>query len=370
VDRRALAEMDLVSDSGAERVEARDALELELARIWEEVLDRPRIGVRDNFFDLGGHSLLAVRLLARVQERFGRDLPLAVLFQDGTVEQMAVLLRDGGRRESSCLIPIQTGGSATPFFCVHPAGGDVLCYAALARHLGPDQPFYGLQSRGLSAGEPVPDLPAMAAIYLEEVRRVQPEGPYRIGGWSLGGVVAFEMARRLREGGEEAALVLLDSAPEMPAAATDDVDLLLDIVAYVANLWGKDLSLARPDLEPLDPEARLDRVLDLLRSADFLPPGAGRDRLRRALAVYRANLVAVRSYRPQPCHGGAVLFRAAEAPGAPAADLGWSHFLTGPLEVETVPGHHLNLLAEPNVQVLAERLRHCLNEADLKKVAV
>ncbi|HEX3127371.1 MAG TPA: amino acid adenylation domain-containing protein, partial [Thermoanaerobaculia bacterium] len=372
VDRRVLTGMEIVPGDGAGRIEARDILEMELARIWEEVLGRPRIGIRDNFFDAGGHSLLAVRLLARVQERFGRDLPLAVLFQDGTVEQMAALLRDGAdgdHREASCLVPIQSGGSGTAFFCVHPAGGDVLCYATLARHLG--RPFYGLQSPGLSVGEPVSDLPALAGLYLEEIRRIQPEGPWRIGGWSLGGVVAFEMVRQLRERGEEAVLVLIDTAPEMPAGeSADDVDLLLDVVAYVANLWGKDLSLSRNDLEPLDPEARLDRVLGLLRGADFLPPGAGLDQLRRTLAVYRANLAAVRTYQPQPCGCGAVLFRAAETAETPEGDLGWSRLLNGPLELETVPGHHLNLLAEPNVQILAERLRHCLNEADLEEAAV
>ncbi len=376
VDRRGLAAMDLVEDGEAGRVEARDVLELELARLWEETLGRPRVGVRDNFFELGGHSLLAVRLLARVQERFGRDLPLATLFQEGTIEQMAALLRgDGGGSMDtpSCLIPIQPGGALAPFFCVHPAGGDVLCYAPLAHHLGPDQPFYGLQSRGLSGqGEPIETLSGMAALYLEEIRRVQPAGPYRLGGWSLGGVVAFEMARQLRERGEEVALlVLLDSAPELAAGEPeDDVDLLLDIVAYVANLWGKELSLSREELEGLEPGARLDRVLDLLRGADFLPPGAGLDRLSRTLAVYRANLAAVRSYHPQVFGGGgggggAVLFRATEAPDArmDLADLGWGRFLSGPLEIETVPGHHLNLLAEPNVRILAERLRRCLNEA-------
>jgi amino acid adenylation domain-containing protein len=383
VDRRGLAAMDLVQDGAQDgesgRVEARDVLELALARLWEEVLGRPRIGVRDNFFELGGHSLLAVRLLARVQERFGRDLPLAVLFQEGTVEQMAALLRGGDDAGGtpSCLIPIQPGGALAPFFCVHPAGGDVLCYAPLARHLGPDRPLYGLQSRGLSGGgEPVGTIPGMAALYLEEIRRVQPEGPYRIGGWSLGGVVAFEMARQLRERGEEEALlVLLDSALGMAAGEPeDDVDLLLDVVAYVANLWGGELSVSREELEAFDAGARLDRVLDLLRGAGFLPPGAGLDQLSRTLDVYRANLAAARAYRPQVGGegGGAVLFRAAEAPGALAdlPDLGWGRFLSGPLEIETVPGHHLNLLAEPNVRTLAERLRRCLNEADRKKVAV
>ncbi|MES1241756.1 MAG: amino acid adenylation domain-containing protein [Acidobacteriota bacterium] len=383
VDRKALEsrEPDEPGDTES-RIDPRDLLEHELARIWADVLELPRVGVRDNFFDLGGHSLLAVRLMARVRQRFDRDLPLTALFQDGTVEQMAALLRgDASAEPASCLVPIQPEGDAAPFYCVHPAGGDVLAYAALARHLGPGQPFYGLQARGLAADlEPLDSLQAMAAAYVEEIRRVQPRGPYRLGGWSLGGVVAFEMARQLQDQGEEVDLLaLLDSTPRLSGdgsedaggGTVDDAGLLLDIAAYVANLWRRDVRLSREDLQGLDPEEQLGRTLEALRAADFLPPGSGLDQLRRALAVYRASTRAARSYQPRPCTGGAVLFRAAEsAAGDPSDDLGWGRLLSGPLEVETVPGHHLNLLAEPNVQILAERLRHCLNKADLPKVAV
>jgi acyl carrier protein len=192
VDRRTLSQMDLVQDWDVERVEARDVLELELVRIWEEVLGIPRLGVRDNFFELGGHSLMAVRLVEQVQQRFGRDLPLAVLFQGGTVEEMAALLREEETATASCLVDIHPAGTARPFFCVHPAGGDVLCFAALARNLGPDQPFYGLQSQGMAGDEePLTRVEEMAARYLEEIRKVQPEGPYTLGGWSLGALVAF-----------------------------------------------------------------------------------------------------------------------------------------------------------------------------------
>jgi thioesterase domain-containing protein/acyl carrier protein len=368
VDRKALERLDLAAGDSA-RIEPRDAVELELARIWADVLEIPRIGVRDNFFALGGHSLLAVRLMARVQERFGRELPLAALFQDGTVEQMAALLRsEASGGPASCLVPIQPAGEAAPFFCVHPAGGDVLGYAALAHHLGTGRPFYGIQARGLNGvGEPVASLPGMADLYVEEIRRVQPHGPYHLGGWSLGGLVAFEMASRLRGQGEEVALLaLLDCSPRVAGGAgseaetPDEIDLLVDIVAYVANLWNRDLALGREDLEGLDAEGRLSRTLEVLRNADFLPPGAGLNQVRRALAVYQAGSQAVRSYRPQFCPGGpegAVLFRAAESPGEPGDDLGWGELLGGPPEIVTVPGRHLTILSEPNVAVLAERLR-------------
>ena len=257
---------------------------------------------------------------------------------------------------SSCLVPIQPAGDAPPFFCVHPAGGDILAYAALARHLGLDQPFYGLQARGLSSSEPpLESIPAMAAAYLAEIRGVQPSGPYRLGGWSLGGLIAFEMARQLREQDEEVALLaLLDSTPRIAGGeAIDDVRLLLDIAAYVANLWGREVHLAPEDLEGLDPGEQLDRTLEALRAADFLPPGTGLAQLRRAVAVYRASSRAVSDYRPRPCPGGAVLFQTVEREEAGPA---WNELLEGPLTIETVPGQHLTLLSEPHVGVLAARL--------------
>jgi thioesterase domain-containing protein len=276
---------------------------------------------------------------------------------------MAALLRNETSDEpASCLVPIQPAGDAAPFFCVHPAGGDVLGYAALARHLGTTRPFYGIQARGLNgAGEPVETMSGMADLYVQEMRRVQPRGPYHLGGWSLGGLVAFEMARRLREQGEDVALLaLLDCSPRVAGSdgeAPDDAALLLDIVAYVANLWSKDIELRREDLEGLAPEEQLSRTLEILREADFLPPGAGIDQLRRALAVYQASSRAVRDYRPQPSPGGAVLFRAAESPNEPTDDLGWGELLRGPLEIVSVPGQHLTMLKEPNVATLAERIR-------------
>jgi amino acid adenylation domain-containing protein len=368
LDRRALAHLGgTPGPEAGERVEPRDVLEMELARIWAEVLEIPRLGVRDDFFALGGHSLMAVRLMAKVQERFGRDLPLAVLFQGGTVEAMAARLRGGEEGETgSILVPIQARGTEPPLFLVHPAGGDVLCFAGLARHLGPDQPVYGLQSRGLSGDEPpLGRFEDMAALYLGEMKRVQPAGPYSLGGWSLGGLIAWEMARHLEELGEEVALLaLLDSSPEIAGKQgpmEDDADFLADMAAYVENLWGKRLDLTRADLESLAPEEQRARLLAALRDADFLPPGAGLEQVRRTLDVYKANARAASLYEPKPYHGPVTLFRAGEAAeGSP--DFGWNRLTPEPVEVVPVPGHHLSLLAEPHVQILAQRLRLCLEK--------
>jgi len=359
----------------------RDRPEMELARIWAEVLEVGKVGIRSNFFALGGHSLLAVRLLARVEEELGVRLPLTSLFAAGTVEAMATLIREGGEGlASSCLVPLRppsavAGQVRPPLFLVHPAGGDVLCFGALARHLPPEQPVYGLQARGLAPGEePLPTVEAMAAHYLAEVRRVQPAGPYRLGGWSLGGVVAYEMARQLvAEHGEEVSLLaILDTTPaleiEGPTPQATDVALLLDVAAYVETLWGKKVGVDADELAALAPERRRRHFVALLTAADFLPEGAGEEALGRLLEVYASNLRAARAFRAESYGGKLLLFRAEERGEAPPrgllADpaLGWGPLARGGVDVETLPGNHLELLAEPNVEHLAASLTRHLGE--------
>jgi thioesterase domain-containing protein len=282
---------------------------------------------------------------------------------------MAALLRDGGPAGvGSCLVPIRPSGSEPPLFLVHPAGGDVLCFAGLARHLGPDQPVYGLQSPGLAGDEqPIGRIEEMAALYVREIRRVQPEGPYNLGGWSLGGLIAFEMARQLLAAGEEVAvLALLDASLEMAGRGGEldgDAGFLADMAAYVENLWERRLDLGREELEDLAPEEQRKLLLERLRQADFLPPGAGLEQVERVLAVYKANARAAAIYEPRPYGGPATLFQAAESLSTHDTAAGWERLTAGPVEIVAVPGHHLNLLAEPHVQTLARRLGLCLQEA-------
>ncbi|HEY0409314.1 MAG TPA: non-ribosomal peptide synthetase, partial [Candidatus Dormibacteraeota bacterium] len=224
VNRRALPELDAAAgeEAGAATL-PRTPLEEELAAIWRQVLDVERVGVHDSFFDLGGHSLLAVRLLARIRRQLGRDLPLASLFASPTIEHLAALLGGGeGPAASTPMVALQTAGTRRPLFLVHPVGGSVFCYTELARALGPDQPVYGLQAP--EEGPAPASLEEMAERYLAALRAVQPEGPYRLGGWSLGGVVAFEMARQLAARGEavEQLAVLDVLAPGRGGDAVDE----------------------------------------------------------------------------------------------------------------------------------------------------
>jgi thioesterase domain-containing protein len=282
---------------------------------------------------------------------------------------------------ASSLVPIQPAGSRPPFFCVHPAGGDVLCFQALSRHLGMDQPFYGLQSRGLGEGEaPLAGIEEMAASYRAELARIS-AGPYYLGGWSLGGAVAFELARQLAaEGKNVALLALLDSTPglwprptdgeggEDAAGEEDDAHWLMEIADYLKRLWGVDLGLSREALRALPPEAQVRRFVAGLQNTPFAA-AAGTEPLRRLLAVFKANVRAFRLYRPGSYPGPITLFRPALANGGPedpaAADptLGWGALSPRPVGIETVPGDHISALAEPHVQTLAGRLRACIDQA-------
>ena len=274
-----------------------------------------------------------------------------------------------------CLVEI-TPASASgrpPFFCVHPAGGDVLCFFPLARHVGADQPFFGFQARGLEdGGEPFATLEEMAAHYVAEMRRVQPVGPYRLGGWSFGGLAAFEMARQLAAAGQEVALLaVIDTGPGVPpddsGAApppNDDVYWLVTIAEYVKGLRGADLGFSAAELAPLAPEERLRLFVDRLRAAGVVHAGEdGLAQLRRLLRVYQTNAGGYLSYRARPYPGPVTLFRAADAGFDPGlgADLGWGRLILGAVDLHEVPGDHITLLAEPHVAVLAGRLRACLN---------
>ena len=174
---------------------ARDELEQQLARIWEELLDVSNPGIQDDFFAMGGHSILAIRLLALIRDRFGMELPLATLLQAPTIEALAQILRgDSAIRDFTHLVTLQKG-TKRPFFCVPGVGGTVFYFLKLASLLGRDQPFYGLQSRGVD-GETAPytSVEDIAYHYVQAIQTVQPAGPYLLGGHSFGGHIAFEMA--------------------------------------------------------------------------------------------------------------------------------------------------------------------------------
>jgi len=376
VDRRALLALDTARpELQSAFVAPRDTLELQLALVWEDVLNVRPIGITDNFFNLGGHSLLAVRLIALLQEQFGQNLPLATLLQAPTIEHLASTLRQPtDERQWSPLVKIQPGGSKRPFFCLPGSGGNVIYLYHLARHLGSDQPFYGLQARGLDAEQrPHTQVEDMAAYYIEALQTVQPQGPYLLGGHSFGSFVAFEMALQLLHQGQEVALLaILDTPAPVPrnkpveVEHDDEARYLIDVATTIEQLLGKNLSVSYEDLQPLAPDEQLNYILERLKTANFFPPEAKLAQLRGLVQVFKANHKT--HYVPHEVYPNQItVFPASEQFWSeqfwdnPA--MGWDKVSSEPVETYSVPGDHITMVTEPHVRVLAEKLRACLDKA-------
>ena len=347
----------------------RDNIELQLIQIWEKILGARYIAVTDNFFDLGGHSLSALRLRYEIQTTFKYELSLNSLFQSPTIEHIAQLIRSSeSALRSSSLIALRSTGSRPPFYCVHPGGGSVLCYLDLARSLGSDQPFYGLQSPGLEGeGEAYRCIEDMAARYIQEICSLQPEGPYFLGGWSLGGVIAFEMAHQLKGLGKQVALLaLIDSYTPANdhdiSRLEDDSELIGMFLRDFRGRLGKERAESNDDLKGKDTDWLLRYLLSEAKSLGVLPPDAGIEKISRLLNVFKANMNALKSYRPKAYFDRITLFRAETSSRNLLADntSGWGDLTNDPIEVHLIPGNHYTMVARPNVQILAEKLGLCL----------
>ena len=364
VDRKALPEPDSGPAPGF--VAPRTAVEEVLAEIWAELLGIAHIGVHDNFFERGGHSLLAVLLMARIEKRLGKTLPLAALFSAPTLEALAALAETSGghpagRKGRGPLVAIKSatnrGTEQAPFFCVHPVGGNVLCYLDLARHLAPDQPFYALQAP--DDRPHAKSVEEMAARYLAEVRRVQPQGPYRLGGWSMGGLIAFEMARQLAAEGQETELLALIDAlpPETATAPATDEELVASFAQDMARLLGSDVGISPEELCSLPEQEKLAHVVRLGHTAGLLPADFGLAQIEPLFATFAANLQASRAYAPEPYTGRLTLWVSEATAASCAAALdAWSRLVPAGLDRTILPGDHYSLLRRPEVERLAREL--------------
>jgi len=259
-----------------------------------------------------------------------------------------------------------------PLFCVHAIGGAVLSYRELAHGLGPEQPFYGIQAAGLAGGRAVDDLPAMAAEYAAAVEAAALDGPYLLGGWSFGGVVAFEMARQMRQRGRPVALVaLIDSwAPAlmpMPDAVRED-DVVRLFLRDQAGLQGLDASWLDAEPKGMDEAAALEWLLAGARQAGLLKATLSSAQVKPLLDVYLADVRAGVAYRPGSYAGRLTLFRPASSPHPTN---GWEELTAEPVEVHEIAADHYSMLAPPAVAGLAERLRSAIERAlgDSRRVA-
>jgi len=271
------------------------------------------------------------------------------------------------------LVSIQPQGSLSPFFCVHAVGGNVFSYVSLARRLGPAQPFYALQARGLMGGqEPHTRVEAMATDYIHAIRTVQEGGPYVLGGWSMGGLVAFEMACQLRQQGQQVALVILfDSITPFTARFKQENEQAMQVAnfAFQLGLPATELANISAQLLSLDEESQLKHLFKLAQRSEILPKGFNLTQLHHLFKVYRSNNEAVLAYRPRACAAPLVLFRAAETMDDELTDTtyGWSRLAKSSLEIEVVRGNHFTMLDEPHVSLLVQKLRVHLAQASLQR---
>jgi aspartate racemase len=370
VDRARLPEPEITPELSGAHVVPRDDMERELVRIWQEVLGVDPIGTRDNFFELGGHSLIALRMFVRLEQNLGIRLPIATLFQAPTVEGLAAVVRAGARSSSGrSLVAIQPHGTLSPIFAVPGVGGNVLCYHDLAGFLAPDQPFFGLQSRGLDGTEkPLTRIEDIASAFVAEVRDVQPRGPYVLIGTCMGGVVAYEMAQQLHQAGEKVGLLVLLETWQPIASSGRPLKwgaagALLSLIGSRLRLYFQELGShsGREQLKYL-----LGRVMMLMQMTARRDVFRGDRSEFDQQVVTNANLAAYHQYKARVYPGGGVLFLAETRamPGHDDPRLSWRDLLAAGAEIHTVPGHDSgSMLDEPHVRVLARQLKACLERS-------
>lgn len=365
LDRRALSALEIEqshNDSDkSEFIAPRNVVEQHLADIWLQILGKSKIGVQDDFFDeLGGQSFDAVRTLSLIKGQFGKLLSLGDIWQDRTIEALALRL-DESRPEqvSSSLIYLEMGNGQRPYFFVHPAGGHVICYAELGRCL--QRPVYGFQAKGVDGhGTPLDDISQIANRYITEMRQLQKTGPYTIGGWSSGGIIAFDMAAQLEQAGESVdQVIILDCPSPLEHAAVDDPQLLSWFVEDLAM----DLPLGRRaylDIQGMDDAEQLTAVID--RFGIEWEGGLDAQQLLPIFKVFKSIVRAVRNYHPNTINAAINLIRARDGavsefsnhPHGQREDWGWGLVSDGEVSTANVPGSHHTLLNLGYVEAIAE----------------
>lgn len=349
-------------DWTAEYIAPVDDTEALVADVWEGLLGLRPIGTGDNFFDLGGHSMLAVRMMAEIEKRTGRTLPLAALFQDATVKHLSNLLRNPEEAlTASSLVPLQKSGDKPPLFCIHPAGGTVFCYMALADCFRGDRPVFGIQAVGIDGRHPPhSNIEEMTRHYAKVIREAQPCGPYHLAGWSLGGNIAYEVAQRLRTEGDEVGLLALFDSGAIP----EDQDLNdEDFLALVMALFPGQDHLSLDALREMSQQEQLDYFIERVAQAGLVPTNDP-EAAKSVFQVFQQNIKVVHENRPSIYGGKVTLFRPADQgktnPLFDDPQLGWSSLAVGGVDVLESPGDHAHMVHEPFVEHLAETVKRCL----------
>ena len=359
--------------SAAPLAAAEDETTQQLARIWREVLGVELTGFDQNYFDLGGDSSLAVHLFAQIEKVFDVKLPLATLFEAPTIQEMARILRNEVASSGwSPLVTIQASGSRPPFFCIHGAGGNVLIYRELSRNLGSDQPFYGLQCQGLDGScPPLTTVEDMAALYVRAIRRQQAHGPYLVGGYCGGGLIAYEVAQQLKGAGEDVALLALFDTMNFSKIQRLSIwgqgyYAVERILFHIANFLRLDLEgevrFFREKMKALRNRLPVWWGIILTKFAENSQQAASESRVLGQ--VWKANDLACEKYVPQPFPGVVTDFRPLKQYRAfDKSDAKWDRLALQGQEIVILPVYPAGMLLDPFVKHLAIALRRAIDTA-------
>ncbi len=391
LDRNALPAPDRGAASIHNFEPPQGEMETKLAGIWADVLKVDAVGRHDNFFDLGGHSLLAVKLVLRVQEIVpGEALPLRALLEAPTIERLAVWLENHQEDHQPILVPMQPGSPAcAPFFCVCAPAGTALGMRPLANDLDKDLPFYSIQNKGLDGSEPCASLKDAARLYVDEMRKVQPNGPYWLGGYCFGALVAFEMACLLEEAGQQvSALFLVDIAN--PAQLRFQ-SIRKSVFLFLRHCYRRTIFHVRT-IRRMRMARRFSYTWERIKAMYFhgerivrkgpqkkslrelpavlksIPASAGRS-VQIMESMERWGRRVTGQFVPRPFSGNAIVFRSKERFADPYFDqfLGWKPVVRGSIQCVEVEGNHDNITVEPAVSIIAQMINAEVRESSQSK---
>ena len=366
VDRKALPKPDLTGGNSVQGyIAPRSEIERLVAQIWEQLMGLKNISVTDNFFRLGGHSLVAIKIMARIKKVTGKHLPLATLFENSTIEKLARRLSAGASPSLKSLVAIKPEGTKLPLYIVHGDGLNVLFLNALAMNMDAEQPVYGLQARGLEGDEdaPLPDtMEDIAAGYVAEILAQNPNGPYLLAGYSLGGYIAVEMRKQMAAMGKEVKmLIIFDTDAEkseekslfylVPRKIRKNLPLVLSAVAAFIR-------------RPIATLAKAIKSLLTRSVAGRSPANESEIYYSQINTIKYQHHKALRKYLLTPFNDKIFLYKANVCTHyVDDKDfLGWKTYAKKGVLVYNVPGDHLSMLVSPNVEKFSVILQQSIDE--------
>lgn len=337
------------------------AAERAVLTLWQDVLNRADIDPGQTFFDLGGNSLQALRLMAKIEERFGKELPLMTVFQGNTVRDFARMLDGGHGQSSPLLLSLRPGDTGRTLFLAHPAGESVTCYTPLSRALDTDRSVAALLPREVDPSlSGVGQFSERTAAYVEAIKAFQPSGPYTLAGWCYGGIVAFDIARQLEAHGEEVSLFLINSHPPAVLSGLKAPRASMMFRGFAQNLFGD----FDPDLitnerhDALTPDERIAHLQDVALRAPELKAHVSASRMKRMLGAWCANIELLRSFDTEQQVSQITMFVAKSEPPNLLPD--WQKLSREAIRSVPIPGSHYSVIREPYVRDLALALQKAM----------